>query len=187
MTGEQNTKVTNGVTVRLATLADRPAFCFVWQQLLHDQFAAGSTVEPSDHNLLEYTRLFQAYVAGSMFGFFVLAEDSAGSPVGGALLGEETGGTLNLGHTLGRMATLWGVHVVDAYRQQGVARRIQHLCIEAASALGFDSLVSTVLLDYPAGEFNAYNYRYSASQDAPTDYNRAVKKQATVILVPLRD
>jgi GNAT superfamily N-acetyltransferase len=173
---EQKTKLDEEtkVEVRRATFDDREIFCRTWQRFMQDQADHGSTILPDPDNLLEFVRLFESYTLGSLFGFFLVGEDPTGKPVACLLGGEEPGATMRLKYSHGRCITLWGVWVDPDYRGKRLAGALQDRAVEEALRLGYKCAVSSVLIDYPAGESNAFNWGSAV-------------KHATMIIIPLEE
>ena len=79
---------------------------------------------------------------------------------------EDLPGALNLTTDIGRCATLWGVYVKPEARGSHVAWKLQDMAVQEGRALGFKTVVSTVLLGYPAAEKNAFNWTGNAEKHA---------------------
>lgn len=146
-------------SVHQATLKDRPAFARLWAAFLQEEFDHGSPLKGTQENLLEFVRLFETYVVGSLFGFTLLAtNDDSGEAVGVLLGGERPPGGLRLDTIYGRTITLWGVYVDPGHRRSGVAWQLQGAGLDKGRALGFKTCLSAVLLGYTAGEANAFGW-----------------------------
>jgi hypothetical protein len=139
------------VEIRQAKLEDRPDFLRLWKEYLIDYSKAGSPIEVCDENIISFLGLFESYIAGSLFGFTLLAfEDD--TPIGVLLMGENPSSGFTLRTNLGRMATLWGVYVQSDHRRGGHAWALLDQGRILSSRLGFDSMVSSVLPGDPANK-----------------------------------
>jgi GNAT superfamily N-acetyltransferase len=148
------------MNLRLAAWQDRGHFLRLWRQFMEEEAMYGSRVEPTDGNLLEYLRLFDSYVRGSLFGFCLLAQgDQDPEPVACLLGGETPPGGLSLTLSHGKAATLWGVYVEPEHRRKGLAGRLQDRAKVEAREMGFKVTVSGVLASNEAGEVNAKHWQ----------------------------
>ena len=146
-----------GYRVRLTTIGDRPTFLNLWKQYLHEEFALGGTIKPTDANLREFCQLFESYMIGSMFGLGVVVHSPEGEAVGLMLCGEDMPG-LRFETTLGRASTVWGIYVDPDHRKLRLARAMEDLGAAESLKLGFESVVATYLLSSEAAKNNAVNW-----------------------------
>ena len=116
--------------VRIAEHSDRQAFVKLWKEYLEEQHQdLGHHVLPSKENVLEFTRLFEAYTAGSLWGVCVLMSPAEGEePVGVC------------------------IYVKKEYRRAGAARAVAKPCFELAKSLGFNRAITSMLVDDPIAE-----------------------------------
>jgi GNAT superfamily N-acetyltransferase len=145
------------VEIRQATLKDRPTFLSLWKDLMLEQAKAGSNIKVCDDNILAYLSLFQSYIAGSLFGFTLLAIED-GKPVGIGMGGELPPSGFYLQTTDGRTITTWGVYVLPEYRRRGIAKALQDEAHIQARRLGFDTVISSLVVGDPVSEANALNW-----------------------------
>lgn len=145
--------------VRLArnTPEDRESFLRLWREFLKEQEEWGGDIPPTRDNLLEYLKLYDSYLQGSLFGFCLLGEES--DETMGVLLAGEFPLPFQFQSSLpGRQGQLFGVYVVPEWRRGGVAWALQDRAVEEGLRLGFRRVRSWVLWDYPAGEANALGW-----------------------------
>ena len=142
--------------VRTTRWGDRKTFLQLWRPFMEEQHAEGSMVRPSDHNLRQYCQLFESYTVGSLFGFGVLAFVDE-RPVGVGLFGEDTG-AINLETDFGKAGTAWGQYVDPSYRKKGIGHQMLTYCYREAMAMGFQCVITSVLLNSEAARANALNY-----------------------------
>ena len=132
-------------TVRLAQSGrvDRLGFLTLWRPHLEEIYAAGGDLPPTEHNHLEFLKVYDSYVAGSLWGLCTLGWVGAaeGPPHGCLLFGEEPGGWAFDTERPGRAGFLWGVHVEPDRRRQGLAWAMQDWTRHAAE--GWDSGIGT--------------------------------------------
>jgi GNAT superfamily N-acetyltransferase len=143
--------------IRQAKLSDRQTFLNLWKEYLLDREKSGGTVLPSDDNLLAYLGLFESYIAGSLFGFTLLATED-GQVIGLGMGGEVPENGLRIETKLGRTITTWGVYVLPEYRQKGIAKTMQDRANTIAAGLGFDTVLSYLVAGEPVSKANALNW-----------------------------
>jgi len=140
--------------VRIAEHSDRQAFVKLWKEYLEEQHQdLGHHVLPSKENVLEFTRLFEAYTAGSLWGVCVLMSPAEGEePVGVCMMGENFPGGVHLKTAWGKVAEYWGIYVKKEYRRAGAARAVAKPCFELAKSLGFNRAITSMLVDDPIAD-----------------------------------
>ena len=143
--------------IRTATLADRPKFLRLWKEYMIEQSKAGGSVLVCDENLIAFLGLFESYIAGSLFGFTLLAweDDEA---VGILLGGESPASGFHLQTREGKIATLWGIYVSPEHRRKGIGWALQDTARPLGRKLGFDTLLSSILTEDPVSNANALNW-----------------------------
>ena len=130
------------VTVAQA-LHDRPIFLQMWKQFLAETFSLTGLNPPSDHNMSEFTKLYNAYTLGSLHGSCLLGWVND-EPSGVVLWGEDFPGGLHLETTSGRTTILWGVYVTPQHRGSLLAHRLLRKAIQEAHRMGFNAAVTYI-------------------------------------------
>jgi hypothetical protein len=114
----------------------------LWQAYLTEEHEMGGHVPPSRSNLLEFARLFDAYVTGTLRGGCLIAEDRAGAQIGVILGGSEFPSAISFETDLGDVGRIWGVYVVPEERRSGVCWELQDRAFRMAQEIGYDHVVS---------------------------------------------
>ncbi len=124
-------------------LTERKLFLGLWREYLQESHASGSPVLPSEANVAECLKLYDAYVIGSLRGACMVAKVDE-QAVGLALFGENFPGGLALETDYGRTMHGWGVYIRPDARAEGVAIALMQASLKVAVELGFQGLVTHV-------------------------------------------
>jgi GNAT superfamily N-acetyltransferase len=145
--------------IRQATLEDRQIFVTLWKDFMVEREKLGGAIEVCDENLLAYLSLFESYIAGSLFGFTLLAFEDE-EPVGALLMGEYPPSGFNMKTKNGKTITAWGVYVRPEHRRSGIAWALQDEARVLGRRLGFDTVLSYIMSGDPVGQANALNWGF---------------------------
>lgn len=145
------------IKIRSATLDDRKDFLRLWKLYLEEGQEHGGVILPNTENLLEFLRIFDSYMVGSLWGACIVAEH-LGSVMGVCMGGEDFGGGAAFQTTWGKIGRVWGLYVEKDYRRMGISKKIRQVSYEHANVLGFDTIVTDVLAGDPAAKANAESW-----------------------------
>ena len=129
-------------SVRICEPRDRVLFTPLWKALYEEVREMGAPMIPDTPTISVGLRRFDSYVAGSLFGVAVLAEEPEhNTPIGCFLAGEDWEGYPGT-TDFGKVAGAWGLYVAPAWRKHGVARCMHELGQGALRDMGFETILA---------------------------------------------
>ena len=143
--------------VILGTKDHRAVFLSLWKEFLREQYGKGGPYLPTDHNLLTFLQMYDAYDRGSLFGGCVFAREDD-RWVGLLLGGEDYPNGRTPETRWGKVATTWGVYIIPEYRRKGIGLKLTQAAQQYAKDMGFDTMISTIFDSMPEAVANSNSY-----------------------------
>ena len=125
------------VRIREAKVRDVGLFTKLWKAYLESNEKVGSVICPNERNMAGPTILFERYVSGDLRGVVLFVADYAVF-----MAGEQT---LPLEYNCGRVANLWGSHVLPSHE---VGPQLVNEGLKRLKEKGFNTLLFTCVADH---------------------------------------